>query len=49
MTFSVHWNPPGAKQKIAKIALFAIMAFFQSLNYGNFFIWTLMDSTKTPL
>jgi len=38
MPFAVHWNPPGANKKIAKIALFAKMTFSQFLNDCNFFI-----------
>jgi len=32
MPFAVHWNPSGTNKKIAQIALFAKMAFFQFLN-----------------
>jgi len=38
MPFAVYWNPPGAKLKIVKIALFAKITFFQFLSDCNFFI-----------
>jgi len=39
MPFAVHWNPPGAILKIAKIALFVKTAYFfthvaLTLNYS---------------